>query len=98
MRYAGDLDLTYEMAYGDASPMTDPVSARVGWQTSAIGTRDLTVEEAREMADYLDEHADDGWLSFILLGEDPAEVAKHLRAEAERAEHKKERYEERFGR
>lgn len=67
----------------------------VGWQIPAIGNSKLTPEQAEGLADYLDENANDEWLSFILLGEDPCDVADEIRAEIKRAETDLQRQQER---
>jgi hypothetical protein len=67
----------------------------IEWQIPAIGNTTLTPEQAEALAEYLDENANEEWLSFILLGEDPCDVANGIRAEIERAETDLERQQER---
>lgn len=83
---------TYESYPGSD---TEPV---VQWQISAIGDRELTPGQARDLADWLAATANRSaenanWLEFILLGEDPRDVADHLREAATDAETEVERFE-----
>lgn len=76
---------------------TNPV---VKWQTPAIGSRDLTPEQARILADDIQRMAEGSQenfesLEFLLLDEDPFVVADRLREEADRAEKSTEDFKQR---
>lgn len=90
-----------DFAHGTYSHHTgDPAGAQpvVNWQTPAVGSRTLDPEQAREFADWLEMMAAEGartnaWLEFILMGEDPLDVADHLREAAADAEAETQRFE-----
>lgn len=72
----------------------------VRWQIPAIGDRQLTPEQARILASDIERMAEENdanceTLEFILLDEDPSDVAENLREEADRAEQSVEDFKQR---
>lgn len=91
-------DMEHDFAFGTYdSPTGEEATPVVNWQTPAIGNRELSPEQAREFADWLESNADKselnlGWLKFILLGDHPLDVAEQLREAATDAETEADRF------
>lgn len=66
----------------------------VGWQIPATGNFNLEEGGVKEFASFLEQFDSDSWMSMILVGEDPQEVAQELRKayrDAERQAEKRQR-------